>query len=391
MITTNYTFKKWAKKDQMSKISEEGKKRILEFNRYRKDFHYKSTFMLLLYTSSSDNPSCRNTSIDMLNDNIGRAILGHHCDHKGKKRIHHSHVARLLQAFPIRNLEETAINLCQQYLKNSGISKDMQYKMIDSTTIPLNKHLYPEEWANFRSTKSGIKMHLAAIYVDGKAIIPDNMEMTDAKTNDSQVLDFFTTEPGMTYVFDRSYPSYDVINKLTNAGMYFVTRCKDNFIVNDSNIKYSKLQPKEAGVVLEDGLVSLGIQDNKHKHTDAVRFIRYKTKDGKVYTYLTNRFDLDAYTVAQMYKNRWLIELLFKHLKGSMALNHALSRDEECVKKQLYLILISVLLTELMLLKINQRYHHQTSFQKLSRVLHALWFEDWEVFLIAIKDKRIFV
>lgn len=93
----------------------------------------------------------------------------------------------------------------------------------DSSTVDLCVSLF--EWARFRKTKAGIKMHTM---IDLRGIIPTYIDITEAKVNDVKALDWFEPEPGSIYLFDRGYLDFARLYKFTLIGAFFVTRAKRN-------------------------------------------------------------------------------------------------------------------------------------------------------------------
>ncbi|WP_315815702.1 transposase [Paraflavitalea speifideaquila] len=70
----------------------------------------------------------------------------------------------------------------------------------------------------------------------------------------------------------------------------------------------------------------------------------FKTEDGKVYAYMTNNFTLPATQVTTLYKNRWMIELLFKQIKQNFPLRYFWGESPNAIKMQIYCVLIAQLL-----------------------------------------------
>ena len=75
-----------------------------------------------------------------------------------------------------------------------------------------------------------------------------------------------------------------------------------------------------------------------------LRRIMFKTDDGKTYVFITNNFTLPASQVAIIYKNRWMIELLFKQIKQNFPLRYFWGESSNAIKMQVYCVLIAQLL-----------------------------------------------
>jgi IS4 transposase len=78
-----------------------------------------------------------------------------------------------------------------------------------------------------------------------------------------------------------------------------------------------------------------------------VRLVGYRDSTGKTYYYLTNRFELPALTIVELYLYRWEIELFFGWIKRHLQFGHWYSHNENRVLIQLYAGLITFLLLKL--------------------------------------------
>jgi len=173
--------------------------------------------------------------------------------------------------------------------------------IIDSTTIDLCLTLFP--WAKFRKTKGAIKIH-ASLGADG--ILPSFFHMTDGKVHDSKVAPQFNIPKGSYIVFDRAYHNFNQYKSYHDNDIRFVTRMKTNAAYRV--IEKRKRQKKNC-VISDETIVFTAHQTHK-KYPHPLRKIRFWDKENQtVLTFLTNDFDLDANTIADIYKARWEIEL----------------------------------------------------------------------------------
>jgi len=93
----------------------------------------------------------------------------------------------------------------------------------DSSTIDLCLSVF--EWAHFRKTKAGIKLHTQ---LDLRGDIPVWIDITEALGNDVKGLDNLPIESGSFYLMDRGYLDFTRLYKFTQVEAFFVTRAKDN-------------------------------------------------------------------------------------------------------------------------------------------------------------------
>src|ERR1700723_2125228 len=111
---------------------------------------------------------------------------------------------------------------------------------LDSTTIDLCLSVFP--WAQFRSTKSAVKMHTL---LDLRGDIPSFIPISDGKLHDVHALDLLLPEAGAIYVMDRGYVDFTRLYVLHQAGAFFVTRAKSNL---DAHRVYSAGTDRTTGV-----------------------------------------------------------------------------------------------------------------------------------------------
>jgi hypothetical protein len=212
--------------------------------------------------------------------------------------------------------------------------------VIDSTTIELCLRLFP--WARLIKKRAAVKLHLE-LNLAGN--IPSFFDFSSGKEPDVFFLDRVTFEPGAYYAMDRGYVDYGRLYAIHQAGAFFVTRAKDNFSFRRL---YSHPVDKSTGVRCDQTVVLKGHQARKD-YPEKLRRIRYYDAEiDQVYVFLTNNFDLDAPTVALLYKYRWQIELFFKWVKQHLSIEVFWGRSENAVKTQICTALCAYLLVAVM-------------------------------------------
>ncbi|WP_419833011.1 IS4 family transposase [Endozoicomonas atrinae] len=227
-------------------------------------------------------------------------------------------------------------------------------RLIDSTTIDMNLNQF--EWASFRSTKAGIKLH--TVY-DPDADIPTYFEMTAAKINDRKAAHKLPIIPGAIYVVDRAYNDYGWYYSLTQQGTSFVGRMKSNAI-------YEVIENREttASHILEDQIIRLSsVKAQKDCPTDLRRVTIVREDDGKVLSFITNDLVRTAQEIADLYKSRWQIELFFRWIKQNLKIKRFLGQSENAVKIQV----LSAMIVYLLLRLTQITTHCKLSLQQIAR------------------------
>jgi hypothetical protein len=182
-----------------------------------------------------------------------------------------------------------------------GLQLDETVYALDTSTIDLCRSVFP--WARFRTTKSGIKVHTL---LDLRGNIPSFVSITDAKVHDVNILDELLPEPGSIYVMDRAYIDFDQLYRIHQELAFFILRTKSNTKLRR---QYSAPVDKSSGVICDQTLRPV-VQKSAIAYPERLRRIKYfDTETEKRLTFLTNHFELDARTVADLYKCRWQVEL----------------------------------------------------------------------------------
>jgi Transposase DDE domain/Domain of unknown function (DUF4372) len=206
----------------------------------------------------------------------------------------------------------------------------------DSTTIDLCLSLFP--WAEFRKTKAAVKMHTL---IDLRGSIPTFVAITTGKVNDVKMLDKMPVQEDAVYTMDRGYVDYARLYSVHKQGAFFVIRAKDNLKFKRL---YSSPKDKEAGI-RADQVVTLITKKSKKGYPEQLRRVSYVDKErNKRLVFLTNNFDIPAKTVADVYKQRWQVELFFKWIKQHLRFKSFYGTSENAVKSQIWVGLCMYLL-----------------------------------------------
>jgi len=207
---------------------------------------------------------------------------------------------------------------------------------LDSSTIDLCLSIFP--WAKFRKKKATVKMHML---LDLRGSIPTFIEITEGLCHDVNILDKILIEPGSIYVMDRGYVDFQRLYKITQQQGYFVTRAKDNMAYRRV---YSSKVDKTVGLKCDQKIKLTGYYSKKDYPEYLRRVKFYDVQTGITYVFLTNNFVLPAKTIAQLYKERWKIELFFKWIKQHLRIKAFYGTTYNAVCCQIWIAICAYLL-----------------------------------------------
>lgn len=213
-------------------------------------------------------------------------------------------------------------------------------KLFDSTTFTLFVDVFTGAGRNKISgkKKGGIKAH---VMLSLHSLVPEMVWMSSASKNDKDFLGQLNPKKGEVYIFDKGYVNYTAYDNFTEKEAFYVTRISENAVFNvDSEAEIDYLESQTTGV-WKDQIISLKVGEKIMK----ARLVTFKSAiKGKVFRFITNMFEVQATTVAKLYKNRWEIEPFFKQLKQNFELKAFYSDSREGIQTQIWLALIANLI-----------------------------------------------
>ena len=244
-----------------------------------------------------------------------------------------------------------------------GVDLDQDLYALDSTTIDLCLSVFP--WARFRKHKGAVKMHTL---LDLRGNIPTFIRITDGKVHDINILDELLIEAGAFYVMDRGYIDFERLYAFTLSLAFFVVRTKENVLLQR---RYSRPVDKSTGVHADQTVV-LATIGSASAYPDTLRRVSYfDTVTGKRLVFLTNNFTLPALTIAQIYKRRWEVELLFRWIKMHLRIKAFYGTSENAVKTQIWIAVSVYVLVAI----VRKRLGLEASLYKILQVLSLTLFE----------------
>lgn len=305
-------------------------------NRYVKHFTCWNQLLTLMFGQLCNRESLRDLIV----------VLNAHkekCYHLGVgKNVTRSNLAKANENRDYRIFEDFAFHMINEARKKrvSEIFKlNGNVYAFDSTTIDLCLNLFP--WAKFRKHKGGIKVH--TLY-DVETQVPAFIHITEAKVNDVKAMDTIPYESGTYYVFDRAYNDYKRLFKIHMNDSYFVVRAKTN--IKSKVLKWKRRMPEN---ILSDCEIELTGHYSKKHYPERIRMVKYwDEEDRREFVYLTNAKHISALQVADLYKNRWQVELFFKWLKQHLKIKRFWGTSENAVKIQVYSAITAYCLVAIM-------------------------------------------
>jgi Domain of unknown function (DUF4372)/Transposase DDE domain len=267
------------------------------------------------------------------------------------------------------------ISIARKLYQNEDLAIDLAYSLyaFDSTTIDLCLSLFP--WAHFRKTKAAIKMHTL---LDLRGSIPTFISLTTGKVHDVNVLDILPLEKDSVIAIDRGYVDFTRLYTLNLFPAFFVIRAKSNFRCRRL---HSQKVDKTLGLRSDQRIV-LTNKKSRDAYPEALRRVSYVDMDTKKrFVYLTNIFTVSAITVADIYKQRWQVELFFRWIKQHLRIKTFYGTSPNAVKTQIWIAVSIYLLVAIL----KKRLHLPGNLHTILQILEVNIFEKRPIIQI-VKD-----
>lgn len=300
-----------------------------------------------------------------------------------QKELHHARQARYLKRSTLsyvnsrvgfRILESYYYLLLRHFRSSLGIRFSETYSKpvfsLDSTTITVCCTLFP--WARYRTHKGGFKLHTALSH---DLMLPQVVVMTDGKVADvKQAKAAIKALPADSFVvMDRGYNDYELFSWLTDRGTSFVTRLKDNALTTKLAERCVESVPDQWGVY-EFEFTGIAASTCRGMTFRLVQW--HDTENERWFDFITNNSLLTGPQVADLYRNRWKVELFFKKLKQNLNVKHFIGRTENAVMNQVWGAMIATLLVAVLRRQAAFKWRFSRLFEFLSMNLlthNDLW------------------
>lgn len=245
---------------------------------------------------------------------------------------------------------------------------------VDSTTIPLVANAL--DWAKHRRRKAAAKCHLRLnlqTFLPACAIIDTAREGDNRRAREICA----PLESGEIVVFDKAYGDFFHLHDMTKRGVWWVTRARANM----KGRAVERLETTDHPRILHDEIVELTIAHSLRAYPQRLRrVVALVEVDGKdmELTFLTNNLEWSAWTVAELYRCRWDIEVFFKEIKQTLQLADFLGHNANAVRWQIWI----GLLVHLLMRYLAHLHSWVHSFIRLFTVLRASLWRRWDLYAL---------
>ena len=218
-----------------------------------------------------------------------------------------------------------------------NIDLDNEIFALDSTTISLSINLFT--WAEGKYSRGAVKVHTL---LDLRGSIPTFILITDGKYHDSNVLDEINPVKNAIYLMDKAYVDFAALYRYHLAGAFFVTRAKETmrYDIVEQNFNIDETTGLRA-----DKTVVLTVAKSKKLYPKKLRLVEfYDCETDNYLIFLSNNFEVSALEIANLYRNRWQIEVFFKWIKQNLTIKKLWGHSENAVKTHVWVAICTYLI-----------------------------------------------
>lgn len=304
-----------------------------------KGFTCRSQFVTMLFAHISGADSLREIC-------QGMSMQGGHLNHMGidrpptRSNLAYANEHRTWEIY--RDMFESLVAKIQPELTRKSKPRGFKGKLfsVDSTTIDLCLSLYP--WAKFHHKKGAVKVHTV---LDHDGLIPVFADTTHGRVHDSKAFrtmfhgnpDLFP--PHSVVAMDRAYVDYELFGEMTKRDVWFVTRLKTNAAYK---VVTAYTPPQNSNIISDEDIELTSQKGALCGYL--LRKVVLLNDNGEELVLLCNNLRFGATTVANVYKQRWQVELFFKQIKQNIRIKSFVGTSENAVKTQIYCALCAIVL-----------------------------------------------
>jgi len=252
----------------------------------------------------------------------------------------------------------------RQFLPDSRQQTQSRLFIADSSTITLFQQILkaPSPGKLNGKRKGGIKVHTL---IDALEDVAVQVSFTAASANDMNFLKEINLEASSFIIFDKGYVDYSEYQRMDNNGIFFVTRQRKGASYVETGSNPVSKEDSNAGIIA-DRLIVIGTRTHRKQVKLKTRQVTFFDQEkGRTFEFLTNNFTLSALQVADLYKKRWQIEILFKRIKQNFPLKYFLGDNENAIKIQIWCVFIADLLIKLVQVQLKRKW----AFSNLSSII----------------------
>ena len=301
------------------------------------EFSCLDQFFAMAFAQLTARESLRDIEVNLRAQSARLYHMGFRCKTIARNTLSNANAVRPWQMYA--DFAQHLIGIARPLYANEPLAVDLDATVyaFDATTIDLCLSVYP--WAPFRSAKAAIKLHTL---LDLRGAIPSFIHITDGKTHEVNILDDLIIEPGAYYLLDRGYLDFERLFAIHQAQAFFVTRAKSN---TKFKRRYSHPVDRTHSEILCDQTGVLTVFYSSKDYPATLRRIVVRDEQsGKRVTFLTNNFALKPDLIAQLYRQRWQVELFFKWIKQHLRIKAFLGTSENAVKTQIWIAVCTYVL-----------------------------------------------
>jgi len=328
------------------------------------EFSCLDQFFAMAFAQLTARESLRDIEVNLRAQSARLYHMGFRCKTISRNTLSNANAVRPWQMYA--DFAQHLIGIARPLYANEPLAVDLDATVyaFDATTIDLCLSVYP--WAPFRSAKAAIKLHTL---LDLRGAIPSFIHITDGKTHEVNILDDLIIEPGAYYLLDRGYLDFSRLFAIHQAQAFFVTRAKSN-----TKFKRRYSHPVDrinTNVLCDQAGVLTVFYSSKDYPTTLRRIVVRDEKSGKRVTFLTNNFALKPDLIAQLYRQRWQVELFFKWIKQHLRIKAFLGTSENAVKTQIWIAVCTYVLIAI----VKKRLKLSHSLYEILQILSLTMFE----------------
>ncbi len=210
--------------------------------------------------------------------------------------------------------------------------------LLDSTIISVCLKIF--DWAKYRKEKGAIKLHTMLDY-DG--CLPSYLYMSEGRQSDVKHAQYMQMPRKSVIVSDRGYQDFDMMYKWKKEEITFVMMLKKS--INFEQVEELPLPEGKDEHIIKDEIISLTEEGTKKSYPENLRrVVIYDSQKDRTIEVITNNFSWTASTIAELYKQRWMIEIFFKELKQHLKIKSFIGTSENAMWIQIWTAMISLLI-----------------------------------------------
>ena len=331
------------------------------------DFSCLDQFFAMAFAQLTYRESLRDIEINLRAQSKRLYHMGFRCQTISRNTLANANATRPWQIYA--DLAQYLIGIARPLYASEPLAIDLDATVyaFDATTIDLCLSVFP--WAPFRQAKAAVRLHTL---LDLRGNIPTFIHITDGKTHEVNTLDELTIEAGAFYLLDRGCLDFKRLFVIHQANAFFVTRAKSN---TKFKRRYSNPVDKITTNIVCDQTGVLPLFYASQDYPALLRRVVVKDETGKRIVFLTNNFVLEPTLIADLYRQRWQVELFFKWIKQHLRIKVFYGTSENAVKTQIWIAISTYVLIAIAKKRLNLPH----SLYEILQILSLTMFETFPI------------